>query len=82
MKSEEINLEALVAAVETELPEVEHFLDLRTGQILTIVGGIDVEEIDAAAAAPDEGSRPRWNPAAPLPRSPPEGRRTSRSVAC
>jgi hypothetical protein len=40
MKSEEINREALIAAIETELPEVEQFLDLRTGEVLTIVGPI------------------------------------------
>jgi hypothetical protein len=49
MKSEEIDLEALIAAVETELPDVEHFLDLRTGEILTIVGGIAAEEVDTGA---------------------------------
>jgi hypothetical protein len=43
MKSEEIDREALIAAVETEMPEVEHFLDLRTGEILTIVGGVSDE---------------------------------------
>jgi hypothetical protein len=37
MRSEEINREALIAAVETELPNVEHYLDLRTGEILIIV---------------------------------------------
>src|SRR5215210_6665193 len=49
MKSREIDREALIAAVETELPEVEHFLDLRTGEILTIVGGVEDEEMDASA---------------------------------
>jgi hypothetical protein len=49
MKSREIDREALIAAVETELPEVEHFLDLRTGEILTIVGGVSDEEMDAGA---------------------------------
>ncbi|HEX8709707.1 MAG TPA: UPF0158 family protein [Pyrinomonadaceae bacterium] len=54
MKSEEINREALIAAVETELPEVEHFLDLRTGEVLTIVGPVwsrerDEDALDAIA---------------------------------
>ena len=47
MKREDINREALIAAVETELPDVEHFLDLRTGDILTIVGRFRGEEVDA-----------------------------------
>lgn len=29
--------EALIAAVETEMPDVEHYVDLRTGEVLTIV---------------------------------------------
>jgi hypothetical protein len=37
MKSEEIDREGLLAAVETELPHIEHFLDLRTGEVLTVV---------------------------------------------
>jgi Uncharacterised protein family (UPF0158) len=53
MKSKEIDREALIAAVETELPEVEHFLDLRTGEILTIVRlpeeEIDEDELDEIA---------------------------------
>jgi hypothetical protein len=49
MKSKEIDREALIAAVETELPEVEHFFDLRTGEILTIVGGVSDAEMDAGA---------------------------------
>ncbi|HEX8776402.1 MAG TPA: UPF0158 family protein [Pyrinomonadaceae bacterium] len=53
MRSEEINREALIAAVETELPEVEHYLDLRTGEILIVVSGLpgDVEtgELDEIA---------------------------------
>jgi hypothetical protein len=44
MKREEIDREALIAAVETELPDVEQFLDLRTGQVLTIVGSIHDDE--------------------------------------
>ena len=55
MKSEEIDREALIAAVETELPEIEHFLDLRTGEVLTIVaakgvGEIETGELDLIAA--------------------------------
>lgn len=53
MKSEEINREALMAAIETELPEVEQFLDLRTGDVVTIVGRVrnevDREELDEIA---------------------------------
>src|SRR5919199_6158905 len=37
---QKIDREALVAAVETELPEVENYLDLRTGEILMIVGPV------------------------------------------
>ncbi len=40
MRGEKIDHDALIAAVETELPNVEHFLDLRSGEILIIVGGI------------------------------------------
>jgi Uncharacterised protein family (UPF0158) len=46
MKSEDIDREALIAAVETEMPGVEHFLDLRTGEILTIVGGVSNRDAD------------------------------------
>lgn len=35
-----IDREAMIAAIETELPEVEHYLELRTGEILTIVGPV------------------------------------------
>lgn len=54
MKGKEIEREALIAAVETELPDVEHFLDLRTGEILIVVGGIgsadaDTGELDEVA---------------------------------
>lgn len=35
---QKIDREALVASIETELPDVEHYLDLRTGEILTVVG--------------------------------------------
>jgi hypothetical protein len=55
MKSKEIDLEALIAAVETEMPNVEHFLDLRTGEILTIVGDLYEEETEMEAA--DEVAR-------------------------
>lgn len=48
MKSEEIDHEALIAAVETELPNVEHFLDLRTGEVLTIVAASESEKTDTA----------------------------------
>ena len=41
-----IDREALIAAVETELPNVEHFLDLRSGEILIIVGGISERDAD------------------------------------
>lgn len=48
-----IDREALVAAVETELPEVENYLDLRTGEILMIVGPVytddEKEAIDSIA---------------------------------
>ena len=39
-----IDREALVAAIETELPEVEHYLDLRTGEILTVVGYVQSDD--------------------------------------
>jgi hypothetical protein len=55
MKKEEVDREALIAAVETELPDIENFLDLRTGQVLTIVaasksGEGNTEELDEIAA--------------------------------
>jgi Uncharacterised protein family (UPF0158) len=51
LNGEAIDREALIAAVETELPNVEHFLDLRSGEILIIVGGIsdldtDTDDLD------------------------------------
>jgi hypothetical protein len=49
MRREEINREALIAAVETELPDVEHYLDLRTGEVLPIVGAVGDEEGDLEA---------------------------------
>ncbi|MBD0326073.1 MAG: hypothetical protein ICV68_06570 [Pyrinomonadaceae bacterium] len=53
MKREEIDHEALIAAVETELPNIEHFLDLRTGEVLTIVAAnksAETGELDEIAA--------------------------------
>jgi hypothetical protein len=55
MKKEAIDYEALIAAVETELPDVAHFLDLRTGEVLTVVaanagGATDTAELDEIAA--------------------------------
>lgn len=55
MNVEEIDREALIAAVETELPGVEHFLDLRSGEILIIVGGIS--DVDADTSDLDEVAR-------------------------
>jgi hypothetical protein len=55
MKREEIDREGLLAAVETELPHIEHFLDLRTGEVLTVVTTTEDEtpatgELDEIAA--------------------------------
>ncbi|HEY0405761.1 MAG TPA: UPF0158 family protein [Pyrinomonadaceae bacterium] len=55
MKKEETDYEALIAAVETELPQIDNFLDLRTGEVLTIVGlekseRMDTGELDEIAA--------------------------------
>jgi hypothetical protein len=55
INGKEIDREALIAAVETELPDVEHFLDLRTGEILIVVGGIN--EVDADTGELDEVAR-------------------------
>jgi hypothetical protein len=44
-----IDREALVAAIETELPEVEHYLDLRTGEILTVVGPVWTDDTERVA---------------------------------
>lgn len=44
MNWEEIDREALIAAVETELPEVSQYFDLKTGEVLTIVGTVWVED--------------------------------------
>ncbi len=54
MKREEIEREALIAAIEADLPQVEHFLDLRTGEVLTVVGPVwggnaELEAIDQIA---------------------------------
>jgi hypothetical protein len=45
MNAEQIDLEGLIAAVETELPEVEHYLDLRSGQILIVVKTDGIEDL-------------------------------------
>lgn len=50
-----MDYEALIAAVETELPNIEHFLDLRTGEVLTVVAagesaGVETGELDEIAA--------------------------------
>jgi hypothetical protein len=37
MDREKIDLDGLIAAVETELPHIEHYLDLRSGKVLTVV---------------------------------------------
>lgn len=44
-----IDREALLVAVETELPDVEHYVDVRTGEVLTIVGPVWDEEADLSA---------------------------------
>jgi hypothetical protein len=49
MRREEIDREALMAAVETELPDVEHYVDVRTGEVLTIVGPVWDAEADSSA---------------------------------
>jgi hypothetical protein len=52
MNAEQIDLEGLIAAVETELPDVEHYLDLRSGQILIVVktdGTEDISKLDQIA---------------------------------
>jgi hypothetical protein len=52
MDIEEIDLEGVIAALETELPNVEHYLDLRTGRVLSIVktdARNDVARLDAVA---------------------------------
>lgn len=51
---QKIDREALVASIETELPDVEHYLDLRTGEILTVVGPIFTDD---ATIALDEIAR-------------------------
>jgi hypothetical protein len=52
---QKIDREALVAAIETELPEVENYLDLRTGEILTVVGPVWTD--DTLSVALDEIAR-------------------------
>ncbi|HEY0321606.1 MAG TPA: UPF0158 family protein [Pyrinomonadaceae bacterium] len=52
---QKIDREALIAAIESELPEVEHYLDLRTGEILTVV--VPVWTDDAETVALDEIAR-------------------------
>ena len=49
MKREEVDREGLIAAVETEMPGVNSYLDLRTGEVLTIVGELYDEQADDAA---------------------------------
>jgi hypothetical protein len=56
MRRDDIDREALIAAVETELPNVEQYLDLRTGEILIVVGGIS-DETDDEVGALDEIAR-------------------------
>jgi hypothetical protein len=48
--SGKIDREALVAAIETEMPEVEHYLDLRTGQLLTVIGPVWTDAPETVAA--------------------------------
>jgi hypothetical protein len=52
MQREEIDYEALIAALETELPDVAHYLDLRTGEVLTVV--VSKESAEAATGELDE----------------------------
>lgn len=44
--AQKIDREALVVAIETEMPEVENYLDLRTGEILTIIGPVWTSDPD------------------------------------
>lgn len=44
-----IDREALVAAIETEMPEVQHYLDLRSGEILTVVGPVWTDDVERVA---------------------------------
>jgi hypothetical protein len=46
---EKIDREALIAAIETELPEVAHYLEMRTGESLTIVGPVWTDDADSVA---------------------------------
>lgn len=52
---QKIDREALLASIETELPDVEHYLDLRTGEILTVVGPVYTD--DQTVVALDEIAR-------------------------
>ena len=52
MQSEEIDYEALIAALETELPDVAQYLDLRTGEVLTVV--VSKESAEAETGELDE----------------------------
>src|SRR4051794_23428756 len=52
MEMEQVDVEGLIAAVETELPEVEHYFDVETGQVLTVVktsDDIDESKLDQIA---------------------------------
>src|SRR5918911_3802560 len=49
MKWEEIDREALIAAIETELPGISQYFDLKTGEVLTIGGTVWVGTDDDAA---------------------------------
>ncbi len=52
MDREKIDLDGLIAAVETELPHIEHYLDLRSGKVLTVVNtepASDDREVDLIA---------------------------------
>ena len=60
MNREQVDLEGLVAAIETELPNVEHYLDLRSGEILTVVKKdpwVDTGKLDSVALENLELSR-------------------------
>ena len=49
MKWEEIDREALIAAIETELPEVSQYFDLKTGEVLTVVGPVWISADESSA---------------------------------
>jgi hypothetical protein len=46
---QKIDREALLAAIETELPDVEHYMDLRSGEILIIVGPVWTDDTETVA---------------------------------